>query len=247
MTSAIMGGTRTLRFDACAGTSFLPKGQSIMSEEIPTVFIVDDDPQMLNFLRVVVSGMGLNVECFASAEAFLDGYRNKPETPKCIVLDVLMPGLSGLGLQEMLASTGENIPVIMISGCADIPMAVKAMRAGAIDFLEKPISRDLLSNRIREAIDHYVREQRNVVRKTELSKQIERLSARQREVLDLLVAGERSKQIARQLGIGEKTVAKHRAMVLEKMQVDSVVDLVRLLADSNVQPTGGQATVAQCN
>ena len=164
-----------------------------------------------------------------------------------MVLDVRMPGLSGLGLQQMLAAEGRSMPIIMISGCADIPMAVKAMRAGALDFLEKPISSQTLSTRIREAIDHYVRQQRETSRKTELARQVDRLSARQREVLDLLVAGERSKQIARQLGIGEKTVAKHRATVLEKMQVDSVVELVRLFADANLDHGNGQASVAQCN
>ena len=116
-----------------------------------------------------------------------------------------------------------------------------------MDFLEKPISSQTLSARIREAIDQYVRQRRETTRKTELARQIDRLSARQREVLDLLVAGERSKQIARQLGIGEKTVAKHRARVLEKMQVDSVVELVRLFVDTNQTFGLGHAPVAQCN
>ena len=159
----------------------------------------------------MIGSMGLNVEAYPSAEAFLDSYQESPDSPKCMVLDVRMPGLSGLGLQQMLAAEGRGMPIIMISGCADIPMAVKAMRAGAMDFLEKPISSQTLSTRIREAIDHHVRQQRQTSRKTELVRQVDKLSARQREVLDLLVAGERSKQIARQLGIGEKTVAKHRA------------------------------------
>jgi FixJ family two-component response regulator len=199
-----------------------------MSRVTPTVYVVDDDPDVRESLTLMIRNMGLNVETYASAEAFLDGYRDGSDVPKCMVLDVRMPGLSGLGLQQMLAAEGRGMPTIMISGCADIPVAVKAMAAGALDFLEKPISMRTLSTRIREAIDHCVRRQREVNRKSELARQIDRLSARQREVLDLLVAGERSKQIARQLGIGEKTVAKHRATVLEKMQVDSVVDLVRL-------------------
>jgi FixJ family two-component response regulator len=194
----------------------------------PTVYVVDDDPDLRECLTLMIRDMGLNVEAYASAEAFLDGYRDGSDAPRCMVLDVRMPGLSGLGLQQMLAAEGKSMPTIMISGCADIPVAVKAMTAGAVDFLEKPISMAALAARIREAIDRCVRQQREIHRKGELSRQVERLSARQREVLDLLVAGERSKQIARQLGIGEKTVAKHRASVLEKMQVDSVVDLVRL-------------------
>jgi two-component system, LuxR family, response regulator FixJ len=218
-----------------------------MSSENRTVYVVDDDPELRVSLALMIRSMGLNVETYPSAEAFLDGYQECPDSPKCMVLDVRMPGLSGLGLQQILASDERNLPIIMMSGCADIPMAVKAMRAGALDFLEKPVSTQTLSTRIQEAIDYCVRQQRQNNRKTELARQIERLSARQREVLDLLVAGERSKQIARQLGIGEKTVAKHRATVLEKMQVDNVVELVRLFADANLSHVSRHALPAQCN
>jgi FixJ family two-component response regulator len=185
---------------------------------------------------MVIESMGMQVFAYSSAEAFLDAYQEAPDAPACMVLDVRMPGLSGLGLQQMLAAEQSSLPIIMISGCADIPMAVKAMRAGAVDFLEKPVSSQALSTRIREAIDRCVRQQRDSHRKTELARHVDRLSARQREVLDLLVVGERSKQIARQLGIGEKTVAKHRASVLEKLEVDNVVELVRLFADSKFVP-----------
>ena len=216
-----------------------------MPDEKPTVYIVDDDADFRESMSLMVRSMGLNAAVYPSAEAFLDGYSDPPDSPKCMVLNVRMSGLSGLGLQQMLTADGRGMPIIMISGCADISMAVQAMRAGALDFLEKPISSQTLSVRIREAIDHCVRQQREASHKTELSRQVERLSTRQREVFDLLVAGERSKQIARQLGIGEKTVAKHRATVLEKMQVDSVVELVCLLAGAN--PTHGieHTSVAQ--
>jgi two-component system, LuxR family, response regulator FixJ len=218
-----------------------------VSAENPTVYVVDDDPELRESLKLMIGCMGLNVEAYASAEAFLDHYNESSNSPRCMVLDVRMPGLSGLGLQQMLASEGKGLPIIMISGCADIQMAVKAMRAGALDFLEKPISSATLSARIREAIDQHVRQQRVSSRKNELAKNVERLSLRQREVLDLLVNGDRSKQIARQLGIGEKTVAKHRASVLQKMQVDSVVELVRLFADANLTHGNGHVSVAQCN
>jgi FixJ family two-component response regulator len=211
-----------------------------MSAENATVFVVDDDPQVRESLSLMVHSMGLEAETYPSAEAFLDGYREAADAPRCMVLDVRMPGLSGLGLQEMLAAQGKGIPIIMISGCADIPMAVKAMSAGALDFLEKPISRRTLSVRIREAIDHHVRQQRKATRKIELARHVENLSSRQREVLDLLIAGESSKQIAKRLEIGEKTVAKHRAAVLEKMQVDNVVELVRLFVDANLPREIGQ-------
>jgi two-component system, LuxR family, response regulator FixJ len=222
-------------------------GGSYMSVENPTVYVVEDDPELRESLSLLVQSSGLNVESYASAEAFLDGYKESPDSPRCMVLDVRMPGLSGLGLQQMLAAKGESMPIIMISGCADIPMAVTAMRAGALDFLEKPVSSQILLGRIREAIDHYVQQQRQDGRKAEVTKHVEKLSTRQREVLDRLVIGERSKQIARQLGIGEKTVAKHRACVLEKMQVDSVIELVRLFVDAQLPCANGHASVAQCN
>jgi two-component system, LuxR family, response regulator FixJ len=204
-----------------------------MSTATPTVYVVDDDPQVCESLGLMVHSAGLNVETYASAEAFLDGFRDAHEAPKCIILDVRMSGLSGLGLQQLLLGEGRNIPIIMMSGCADIPTAVKAMGAGALDFLEKPISRRALLERIQQAIDEHVNRQRKEAHKSELAARVAQLSTRQREVLDLLIAGECSKRIAKQLGIGEKTVAKHRAAVLEKMRVESVVELVRLFAEIN--------------
>ena len=218
-----------------------------MPDEKPTVYIVDDDPDFRESMTLMIRSMGLNAAVYPSAEEFLDGYSAPSDSPKCMVLDVRMSGLSGLGLQQMLATDGKGMPIIMISGCADISMAVQAMRAGALDFLEKPISSQTLSARIREAIDHDVHQHREASRKTELVRHVERLSTRQREVFDLLVAGESSKQIGRQLGIGEKTVAKHRATVLEKMQVESVVELVRLFVDANPMHGNGHASVAQYN
>ena len=197
-----------------------------------TVFIVDDDPQVCESLRLMVESAGLEAKTYLSAESFLDGYSDGPSSPRCMVLDVRMPGLSGLGLQQILAAKSLKMPIIMISGCADIPMAVQAMSAGALDFLEKPFSRRAMLTRIQEAIDRDANARRQGVRKAELMARVEKLSARQREVLELLVAGKHSKQIAGELGIGEKTVAKHRAGVLERMQVDNVVELVRLMADA---------------
>jgi FixJ family two-component response regulator len=161
--------------------------------------------------------MELNVESYPSAEAFLDRYHADTAGPRCLVLDVRLSGLSGLGLQQMLVAEVSFPPVIMISGCADISMAVKAMLGGAMDFLEKPISRQTLASRIRQALDADVRGRLVANGRQELVRRVARLSARQRDVLDLLVTGARSKQIAHRLGIGEKTVAKHRAAVLERM------------------------------
>jgi len=202
-----------------------------MTSATPTVYIVDDDPQACESLSLMVRSVGLNAEAYMSAEAYLDGRRDLPSFPRCMVLDVRMPGLSGLGLQQMLAADGREMPIIMISGCADIPMAVQAMNNGALDFLEKPFSRRALLARIQEAIDLDAKKHLRDLHKAEIMARLEKLSARQSEVLELLVAGKHSKQIANELGIGEKTVAKHRSGVLEKMQVDSVVELVRLMAE----------------
>ena len=204
-----------------------------MSNANPTVYIVDDDPQVCESLSLMVRSVGLNAETHPSAESFLDSFHDTPGSPKCMVLDVRMPGLSGLGLQQALSAQGAGMPIIMISGCADIPMAVQAMSAGAMDFLEKPFSRRTLLARIQEAIDHDAQRQHQAARSNELAARLAKLSPRQREVFNLLVAGRHSKNIASELGIGEKTVAKHRAGVLEKMQVDSVVDLVRLMAEGS--------------
>lgn len=205
-----------------------------MQDTTPTVLIVDDDPQVCESLSLMVRGAGLNARTYLSAEEFLDKSHDLPSSPHCMVLDVRMPGISGLGLQQLLTAQHRSMPIIMISGCADIPTAVQAMSAGALDFIEKPFSRRTVLSRIQEAIDKDANSRRHTAQHTELMGRLERLSARQREVLDLLVAGKHSKQIATELSIGEKTVAKHRAAVLEKMQVDSVVELVRLLAFDSV-------------
>lgn len=203
-----------------------------MPHATPVVYIVDDDPQVCESLSLLVRSAGFNVETYLSAEAFLDAFTDPPDAPRCLVLDVRMQGLSGLGLQQILTSRGKTMPIIMISGCADIPMAVQAMNAGAMDFLEKPFSRRALLSRIQEAVDRDTQRQRQSAHSGEISARVQKLSSRQREVLDLLVAGKHSKQIAGELGIGEKTVAKHRAGVLERMQVDNVVELVRLMSDA---------------
>ncbi len=203
-----------------------------MSSGTATVYIVDDDPQVCESLSLMVRSTGLDARTYLSAEAFLDKCQELPSQPKCLVLDVRMTGLGGLGLQRTLSAQGKRIPTIMISGCADVPMAVQAMSGGALDFLEKPFSREMLLSRIHEAIDHDVKLQGEAARSAELAARLETLSPRQRQVLDLLVAGKHAKQIAGELGIGEKTVAKHRAVVMAKLQVDSIVDLVRLMVET---------------
>ncbi len=171
-----------------------------MTTATPTVYIVDDDPQVCESLSLMVNSVGFEARTYTSAEAFLDDVHDMSSTPKCMVLDVRMPGLSGLGLQQKLADKQPRIPIIMISGCADIPMAVQAMSAGALDFLEKPFNGRALLSRIQEAIDQDVNARHQYVRKAELQARVERLSSRQREVFALLLAGKHSKQIASELG-----------------------------------------------
>jgi FixJ family two-component response regulator len=193
----------------------------------------------------MVRGVGMNAKTYPSAEAFLDQYHESPVgPPKCMVLDVRLPGLSGLGLQKSLADEGRAMPIIMMSGCADIPTAVQAISAGAMDFLEKPFSGRALLARIQQAIDQNARQQLAGAHQADLTARVEKLTMRQREVLDLLLKCKRSKEIANHLGIGEKTVAKHRAIVLDKMQVESVVELIRLfVGPSQPHKTGIPAAV----
>ena len=195
---------------------------------VPTVYVVDDDPQVRESLKLLMRGVGLRTEVFGSAEDFLEAYEDGLGPPRCLVLDVRMPGMSGLGLQEKLVAGGIRIPIILITGYGDVSMAVKAMAAGAVDFIEKPFSRQALLTRVQEAIDRDAERRHRESQLADMAHRLGALSQREREVMDLLIAGNHSKQIAARLCIGEKTVAKHRARVFEKMRVDSVAALVHL-------------------
>lgn len=205
-----------------------------MTEDEATVFVVDDDPSVRRSTERLVRSMGFNVRTFASAKQFMDGVR--VDGPACLVLDVHLPGQSGLDLQRELAQSGVQIPIIFISGHGSIPMSVRAMKEGAVEFLTKPTrSRDLLAA-IRAAIDRD-RAVRHARRETDtLRGRYARLTAREREVLALVVAGRLSKQIASELATTERTVKFHRAHVMEKMQADSVAELVRMAGQLGVAP-----------
>lgn len=191
-----------------------------------TVFVVDDDAAMRESLRFLVESVGLDVETFERAEDFLERY--DPELPGCLILDVRMPEVSGLELQERLAEYGSGLPIIMVTGYGDVPMAVRAMRNGAVDFIEKPFSDQHLIDRVQEAIA------RDRLRRTErkgresVARRVSTLSAREREVLDLVVTGKANKVIAHELGLSPKTVEVHRARLMKKLNVSSVAELVRL-------------------
>jgi len=192
----------------------------------PTVYIVDDDAEMRETLRSLVSSVNLPVETYASAQEFLETQNG--DRAGCLVVDLRMPGLSGIDLQEELAARGAKLPVIIISGYGDVPTAARAMRAGAIDFLEKPISRQLLLDRVREGLDVDRQRRRAEGERAEIAGRVARLTPRERQVMEMVVSGNTNKVIAIDLGLCEKTVEVHRAHVMEKMKVQSLAELVRL-------------------
>jgi FixJ family two-component response regulator len=190
------------------------------------VFVVDDDRAMRDSLRWLLESIGLTVRTYATAAEFLR--EHQPSQPGCLVLDVRMPGMSGLDLQAELVQRGAELPTIVVTGHAEVAMAVRAVKAGAIDFIEKPFSDQLLLDRVRQAleIDRQSREVR--ARREEARRRLASLSAREREVLELVAAGKANKEVAAALGLSTKTVEVHRAHVMSKMAVDSLAELIRV-------------------
>jgi two-component system, LuxR family, response regulator FixJ len=200
-----------------------------MKESPPTVFIVDDDSGVRSSIRVLMKSVGLLATPYASAKEFLDAYN--PHQPGCLVLDIRMPGMSGLELQEVLNERGAVIPVIFITGHGDIPMAVEAMRLGAFDFLQKPFRDQDLIDRIQKALERD-KETREALREHgRIRARIASLTPREKEVLELLTSGKANKMMAQDLGLSQRTVEIHRAHVMEKMGAKSVAQLVRMVMD----------------
>jgi FixJ family two-component response regulator len=193
----------------------------------PTVFLVDDDQAALDSTRWLLECAGHDVETYASAVEYLDAH--DPRRPGCVVLDFRMPKMDGLELQRRLVSAGEQIPIIFVSAHGDIPTCVEAMKAGAFDFLEKPVDGELLLELVQGALEQVSKWHGQGPSKIEIEMRISRLSTREREVMGLLYDGLPMKKIATELGISHQTVSKHRAHVLEKMKVNSDAELVRLL------------------
>ncbi len=209
-----------------------------MTTEAPTIFVVDDDESIRKGLSRLLGAQGYAVETFASADEFLAVPRKS--VPGCLVLDVCMPGLSGLDLQGALGASGRALPIVFITGLGDIPTSVKAMKAGAVDFLPKPFEAGALLDAVAQALSRDALDRRGREETAALAEKLALLTPREREVLGLVAKGRLNKQIALDLGASEKTIKVHRGRVMKKLGAKSLADLVRL-ADRLNRP-GGQAT-----
>jgi FixJ family two-component response regulator len=193
----------------------------------PMVFVVDDDAGIREYLRLLIESVGLRARTYGSAREFLEDYDD--EAPACLVLDVRMPGLSGLDLQDELSARKITLPIIMMSAYGEVPMAVRAMRAGAVDFIQKPFDGQALLDRMQDALAADARAREAEARRGRVLERLSSLTPRQQAVLDGLVAGKPSKVIAAELGLSQKTVDVHRFHIMQRLQARSLPDLFRLI------------------
>ncbi len=204
--------------------------------QAPVVFVVDDDPSVRSSLKFLMSSVGLQVESFDSADALLQ--RKLPDGPSCLVLDVRLRGLSGLDFQRELAARNCHMPIIFITGHGDIPMSVRAMKAGAVEFLTKPFRDQDLLDAVRIALEKDRERRERGKEVSDLKELFKSLTPREQEVISMVVSGMLNKQIADQLGTAENTVKVHRSRAMEKMHAQSVAELVKMIGklESSVEP-----------
>lgn len=212
--------------------------EAMTIQQEATVFVVDDDPAIRKSLRWLIESVGLKVQTHELASEFLESY--SPDHPGCLVLDVRIPGMSGLELQEKLRERGYDIPVIIVSGYGDVPMAVRAMKAGAVDFLEKPVSDQVLLDYIQKGIARDIQNKANREQNKELVERKATLTRRENEVMKYVVSGFSSREIAEKLNVSFKTVEAHRAKIMKKMQAKSVPKLIQMELQIQGSPTPTQ-------
>ncbi|MDE0855052.1 MAG: response regulator [Nevskia sp.] len=195
--------------------------------EAPQVFVVDDEEAVRDSIALLLRSVNIRSRVYTDAKAFLDGYR--PEEPGCLVLDIRMPRMSGMELQQELNRRGWGIPVIFMTGHGDVPMAVEAMRAGAVDFLQKPFKDDELIRRVQKALEQDARLREQLSSRSQIRSRFESLTPREREIAERLAAGDANKAVAIDLGLSERTVELHRAHVMQKMGARGLAQLVQML------------------
>lgn len=204
--------------------------------EEPTVFIVDDDRALCEALAFLLESVNLPCQTFRTAQEFLDAY--DPTRPGCLVLDVRMPGMSGLDFQGELAARNYHVPVIMVTGYADVSMAVRAIKAGAVEFLEKPFGDQVILECIQQAIERDRKDRKARAERAEFEERLSHLTPREREVMDLLMEGLPNKAIAAKLSLARKTIETHRANLMAKMKAASLADLIRRMLVHQELPRG---------
>jgi two-component system, LuxR family, response regulator FixJ len=207
-----------------------------MASSEATVFIVDDDEAVRDSLGLLLRSVGYRARCYAGAKEFLKAF--DPRDYGCLVLDIRMPGMTGLELQKHLTEIGCNIPIVFITGHGDIPMAVEAVRQGAVDFLQKPFQDQELVDRISDAMKQAAAQREGELERLQILDRIESLTAREKQVMGQVVLGKANKVIAGDLGVSQRTVEIHRARVMEKMQANSLAHLVRMVMVAETQASG---------
>jgi len=200
-----------------------------VTNQRPTIFVVDDDLAVRDALKLLLRSVGQSVETYGAGQEFLEAYSE--DRPGCLVLDIRMPGMSGLELQQKLNEKHSILPIIFITGHGDVPMAVEAMQAGAVDFIQKPFRDQDLIDRINQALEKDTSNRAALGERNDIRRRLETLTPREREVLDLVVHGKANKVIAGDLKLSQRTVEIHRARVMEKMQASSLAHLVRMVLE----------------